>query len=254
MIPTPPSIPPYLMMPSSSLSSSSSPIMCIHNDKPLRLNETIDNGSCGDICMCMSNGKVACRPRCEKMNSTGSEHCVIITDPKDSCCKIELCDVTLFDHEQTNNSGMMMMMTTPPPTTPSQSPVVSSSSSTSPPPPTMTGGCEHKGEHYTIGQQFNDGCESFCICKKQGVHCAKIECPSSFGLDVVDPHCLRWAPEPATFRAIAPKCCPDKMKCVDNGSCEYEGHMFDNWSEIPSNLTGKFISCGDQYSVCIIAI
>lgn len=191
---------------------------CMFNGKLFSYHEKLEIG-CEQICHCMESSKMECNPRCPPRNHTRSEQCVVVKDPKDTCCELELCDVTLDDHEQTVA------------TTTSSTEKLETDDSTGP--------CEYKGRHYKIDEQFHDSCDALCICSDEGVHCAKLQCPSNFGLDVLDPHCLRWEPEPATFRAIAPKCCPERMRCVDNGTCIYKDQAFDNWSEIPSNLTGK---------------
>ncbi|XP_055685894.1 putative epidermal cell surface receptor isoform X1 [Lutzomyia longipalpis] len=188
---------------------------CMYNGTEYGFGATIEEG-CERVCKCHGTGQVTCEPRCHKMNETSSDQCVKVKDPTDLCCEIELCDVTLGDGEP--HMGDKNMGDRP---------------------------CEYKGQQYKLGDQFHDGCTALCICTDAGIHCAKLECPSSFGLDVINPHCLKWEPDPATFRAIAPKCCPERMRCVDNGTCEYQGQMFDNWSEIPANITG----C-DQHCYC----
>lgn len=191
--------------------------ICTYNGKSYAINERIEIG-CEEICLCHDNGDMICSPRCPKMNMTKSDHCVTVKDMNDSCCEVQLCDVTLDDHEQ---NGFVAMAGQ------SKEDIEYDAMD-----------CEYKGKKYKLNDQFHDECESLCYCDKTGVQCSKIQCPSTFGLDVVDPHCLKWIPEPATFRAIVPKCCPERMKCVDNGTCEYKGHTFDNWSEIPSNISG----------------
>lgn len=206
---------------------SSNAGMCSHKGKLFSPNERIEMG-CDEICACHSDGEMFCTPRCQKTNMTNSDHCVTVKDPKDACCEVQLCDVSLDDHEQ---NGFVPMMSTAG--------------------QLKEGGvelevgreCEHKGKKYKLNDQFHDECESLCFCDTNGVQCEKIQCPSTFGLDVVDPHCLRWEPEPATFRAIAPKCCPERMRCIENGTCEFFGQMFDNWSEIPSNISGCSQHC-----------
>lgn len=224
---------------------------CVFKDKKFAFNERIEDG-CERICTCMaSSATVECEPRCPKKNHTTATHeqCVTVPDPKDLCCHIELCDVTLDDHEQ----GAIAIVPAPPSLIDAmkhrknQPSNRTFSISKDPSLNLNTGnghdsndhhGCEYNGNKYTIGannvpnqvfakivhvflklqlinpfqylgMQFNEGCESLCICTAEGiVHCEKIECPSTFGLEIMDPHCLEWAPEPATFRAIVPKCCP----------------------------------------------
>lgn len=75
---------------------------CTFKGKKYAFNEKIEDG-CESICKCMpSTASVECEPRCPKMNHTTAMHeqCVTVPDPKDLCCHIELCDVTLDDHEQ----------------------------------------------------------------------------------------------------------------------------------------------------------
>uniref|UniRef100_T1PDW3 Fibronectin type 3 n=1 Tax=Musca domestica TaxID=7370 RepID=T1PDW3_MUSDO len=209
---------------------------CYFNGGIYKFRERLEIG-CEQICHCDEGGIMNCKPRCPERNHTRPDKCVFVKDPKDVCCQLEFCDVTLDDHEQrpsppaTHNSigddGYGFQ----------EGRDINGAAG--------QGSCEYKDQVYAEGKQFHDGCEQLCLCTAQGVHCAKLQCPTSFGLDVLNPHCLRWEPEPANFQPIAPNCCPDSMRCVDNGTCEYRGEEFENWSQIPTNLTG----C-DQHCYC----
>ncbi|XP_065222184.1 putative epidermal cell surface receptor isoform X2 [Planococcus citri] len=98
--------------------------------------------------------------------------------------------------------------------------------------------CSFKGKTYNIGEEFHDGCDAYCICETTGVDCARIECPTDFGLDVLDPQCVSWEMHPPDFTPTPPYCCPDKIRCKDNGSCMYNGENYPNWSELPVKATG----------------
>ncbi|XP_069671926.1 putative epidermal cell surface receptor isoform X2 [Periplaneta americana] len=104
-------------------------------------------------------------------------------------------------------------------------------------------GCQYKGRHYMLREEFYEGCEAFCECTESGVQCATIDCPTEFGLDVLNPHCIDWETHPPDFNPSPPNCCPSQVRCKNNGSCTYEGQHFNNWAEIPMKLTGCSKRC-----------
>lgn len=98
--------------------------------------------------------------------------------------------------------------------------------------------CQYKGRSLTLGEEYNDQCTSLCVCQPSGINCLKLQCPTYFGVDVLDPNCVDWETVPANFKASPPKCCPDSIRCKNNGSCLYEGKTFKNWEQLPINITG----------------
>ncbi|XP_018314632.1 putative epidermal cell surface receptor isoform X1 [Mycetomoellerius zeteki] len=99
--------------------------------------------------------------------------------------------------------------------------------------------CNYRGKSYKVGAEWYDECISFCTCTEDGKsECATIECPTDFGLDLLDPNCLDWETVPANFVPEAPQCCPQEVHCRNNGSCTYEGVTYENWTVLPSNVTG----------------
>jgi len=99
------------------------------------------------------------------------------------------------------------------------------------------------------GSQFHDGCSALCECTKTGVDCAPIDCPTSFGLDILDPNCVDWETLPRDFKPSPPHCCPEKVTCRSNGTCIYANESYPNYSDIPIevrlqvHLKGGAASC-----------
>lgn len=153
---------PTMLPPMTTIKDESE--VCTYKNKDYQLNEKIEDG-CEMICHCREMGKVECMPRCPEIMKK-SDRCVIVKDTEDSCCEKQLCDVSLDDHEE---SGFV--------------PLNEEEKSL------KKVECMFKGKSYKLNDQFHDDCNAFCFCDTDGVHCSKIECPSTFGLDVVDPTC-----------------------------------------------------------------
>ncbi|XP_076166431.1 stranded at second isoform X3 [Ptiloglossa arizonensis] len=278
---------------------------CLFANKTIARGQRVEDG-CSRVCVCEAGGGLECRSRCppnETSSSPTAQHdrCVVLTDPRDSCCTITLCDVTLGDHEiraetsadpsvdltdakVLNSTAIKLELATAHPqdvtveisdknrvwrqqrpdrdgvlgnlepartyyvrvvqgtrTGPAlqvflPAEVVKTNVSS---PSSSEGSCGYRGKTYDPGAEWYDECISFCVCADGGkTECATIECPTDFGLDVLDPRCLDWETVPASFVPKPPRCCPQEVRCSNNGSCDYKGNTYDNWSELPTNVTG----------------
>lgn len=98
--------------------------------------------------------------------------------------------------------------------------------------------CNYKGKTFKHGEEHNDACESLCVCHEGEMKCLKLECPTYFGVDVLDPGCVEWETIPPNFEPSPPDCCPEQVRCKNNGSCSHEGKMYKNWEQLPINVTG----------------
>lgn len=116
---------------------------CMHNGTKMPIGAKWQDG-CEKICLCSEDAEIQCHPRCATFNETASEHCVTVKDPKDECCSIQLCDVTLDDHEMPAVVGGQSTSTTT-----EKNNSVDEDDKTS-----NKGPCEHKGKAYKNGNQI----------------------------------------------------------------------------------------------------
>ncbi|XP_072763556.1 putative epidermal cell surface receptor isoform X2 [Anoplolepis gracilipes] len=275
--------------------------ICIFGNKTVTVGQRVED-DCSKVCICEGGGHLKCQPRCPPNETTSlvnqHERCVVLSDPRDACCTITLCDVTLGEHEikpdnitdlnvhlidvkvlnstavklkmsvknlqnitvefshdnhvwrqqELNKDGILSNLE------PAHVYYVRVINGSRAGPAIQVflpaevvktnisekmsdkNSCNYRGKSYKIGAEWYDECIKFCICVEGKAECNNIECPTDFGLDLLDPHCLEW--EPVNFVPKAPQCCPEEVRCKNNGSCNYEGVLYDNWTELPSNVTG----------------
>lgn len=250
--------------------------ICVHANKTYNRGDLFHKG-CEEVCTCDAGGEVSCKPRCLPIGKS-SDSCVEVPDSLDPCCKKLLCDVTLDDHEEissnhsvrirfasflndsviniTFDGGRAAFVEVSDDKTNWKTVKVSDDNLIAvldksykfvrledtidvvTVKDSNIDGCNFKGTLYKIGEEFNDGCVSLCVCKSTGVTCLKLECPTYFGTDVLDPNCIEWETVPKNFTPVAPKCCPEKLVCISNGSCTQDGVVYQNWQQLPLNVTG----------------
>ncbi|KAJ8673538.1 hypothetical protein QAD02_004800 [Eretmocerus hayati] len=285
---------------------------CVFGNTTVARGQKVEDG-CSKTCICEAGGHLKCQPRCPPNDTTPgiSQHdrCVVLKDPRDNCCTITLCDVTLGDHEVKAENPMDLSVNLTDVKVLNSTAIQLKLSSESFDDVTIEisennhvwrqvkptkdgviadlqpahgyyvrvlegsragpsihvsllaevikqgvtdsgngtdedGVCIHRGKSHKIGEEWYDDCIALCQCNETAqIECITIECPTDFGLDVLDRNCIDWETVPPNHVPKAPNCCPQEVRCRSNGSCSYEGVVYDNWSEIPSNVTGCEKNC-----------
>ena len=99
--------------------------------------------------------------------------CRLVTNPKDSCCKIPDCQITPYPN------GTYPSKYPKPLPAPYPSPNPAGTIVGGPPPQKRTGFCEFKGHQYQTGDSWTDGCDFNCTCTDQttGLYACTQMCP-----------------------------------------------------------------------------
>ncbi|XP_030763341.1 putative epidermal cell surface receptor isoform X2 [Sitophilus oryzae] len=157
--------------------------------------------------------------------------------------RLENSDDIVLVKRQTDNSTESNSLTTESTTKKDEHSMITTISSTTSTTTTVvpnksTKGCTYKGKKFADQETYNDNCESLCMCRDGEMNCLKLECPTYFGVDVLDPGCIEWETVPPNFQPSAPNCCPEQIRCKNNGSCLHEDKLYKNWEQLPINVTG----------------
>ena len=191
---------------------------CVFKNKTYAEGQRFYDG-CEKQCQCMGFNDMVCLARCPPTAPAPGQNCYTLQDASDPCCNITVCDDPILDPELNVDKEQQ------------KQPRIFNL-------PSTVNGCLYKNKIYEYESEFYDGCESFCFCTESGeTLCNAIKCPSEFGLDVINPFCLEWENH-EDFVPQSPMCCPPVPTCKSDGSCHYNGQKFNNYDNIPANLTG----------------
>ncbi|XP_071091876.1 uncharacterized protein [Haliotis cracherodii] len=164
---------------------------CIYKGQMYKQGDRWQDG-CDYNCECVDekSGKYTCTERCNKIASIPA-YCNVIQDPYDTCCKKPDCPT------------LSALVTTPRPNpAATHTPKPPNAFSTPGPQgtPTPKNACVYKGQPYTQGQQFFDGCNKKCVCddSSSGHYSCVDRCPS---YPSIAPNCV-MVPDP-----LDPTCC-----------------------------------------------
>ncbi|OWF53570.1 Cartilage matrix protein [Mizuhopecten yessoensis] len=244
---------------------------------------------CDYVCYCENGpaGVYRCSERCAAFPKLPAS-CQLVPDPKDPfCCKVPECSFTPANGTYTGygyptaptgviTGGSVVKPTPRPNVVPTAQPIpgVSTVAPTPVPSqgPTFKDVCVYKGQQYTQGQKWEDGCDYNCECTdaKTGFYQCSERCPRFVNLpdgctlqrDYVNPCCmkpycvLKPTPKPAVTPSLGPGQTPSLQPTASpNPVCMYNGVPFtqgQSWSDgcelkcVCENATTGYFRCNDR--------
>ncbi|XP_078338507.1 uncharacterized protein LOC111134355 isoform X1 [Crassostrea virginica] len=175
---------------------------CVYKDAQYLQGQTWEDG-CNYKCRCddSSRGIYTCNQRCATVTSV-TPGCTMKTDPRDSCCLVEVCPPpTPAPGQTTPVPTIQPLPFTGKVNLPTPSPVPGQPA----PSPKPIGFCVYKGVTYMQGQKWDDGCDYTCDCydAEHGKYRCNPKCPRYMDL----PEGCRLHKDPAN------PCC-DIVECA----------------------------------------
>ncbi|XP_052694347.1 putative epidermal cell surface receptor [Crassostrea angulata] len=134
---------------------------CVYKNAQYLQGQTWEDG-CSYKCRCddSSHGIYTCNQRCPTVTSV-TPGCTMKTDPRDSCCLVEVCPQPTPAPSQTKPVPTIQPI---PFTGKVNLPTPSSVPGQPAPSPKPVGFCVYKSVTYMQGQKWDDGCDYACTC------------------------------------------------------------------------------------------
>ncbi|PSN34747.1 hypothetical protein C0J52_21325 [Blattella germanica] len=232
---------------------------CTFKNQSYQRGDTINDG-CIAVCTCGEAGQVLCKPRCPPVaNNSSTDRCVELSDPADPCCKVVLCDVTLADHD-VSKTGVEDVTTAPN----LQLLILEIVNETS---VRLALAGEPQAHHDNITVEASLDRKTWTKQESQGLAVTGLQPGRTNFLRVKSGNLVSNLAvrtrrsiiiSKRNFTMDAKPIVPvqilgynvqlsnvlrTSVRCRNNGSCTYEGEMFNNWAEIPLKLTGCAKRC-----------
>ncbi|XP_060570089.1 uncharacterized protein LOC132728460 isoform X2 [Ruditapes philippinarum] len=202
---TPAPQPGHSVAPNLQPTNAPTPSYCVYKNAKYSQGQTWNDG-CQYKCRCddASRGLYVCNDRCPQYPNIPPQ-CTMITDPRDSCCRMPQCNFTPTQGQITGTLAPNVIPTKVP------SQITGQANTPAPTPfpdghtqaPQPLNFCIYKGQQYSQGQTWDDGCDYKCRCTDAtlGRYVCDEMCPK-YGSMPAECHMIKDAANPCCFKPV----------------------------------------------------